>query len=241
MNTTLTEAQQLVKGVLLQDKTGSSVEKIFFPPFPFISGVSELLPEAGSFSAGAQNCSEHAKGAYTGETSAAMLQSVGCRYVLVGHSERRSYFKESDAQLVSKIKEAFGHQLSVVFCFGEQLAERSANSHFETVKQQLENVLRQFQASDLDKMVLAYEPVWAIGTGETASPAQAQEMHQYVRACISSLFSEEVGKAIPILYGGSCNAQNAKELFACSDVDGGLIGGASLKVDDFCTIIASFS
>lgn len=241
MNTTLTEAEQLVKGVLLTDKSESSVEKIFFPPFPFIGKVSELLPAQGSFFVGAQNCSEHTKGAYTGETSAAMLASAGCQYVLVGHSERRSYFKESDQQLVMKIKEALQNQLNVVFCFGEQLAERKAGKHFDTVKTQLESVLREFDAKAFGNMVLAYEPVWAIGTGETASPAQAQEMHAFVRTCVAGIFSEQAAQSVPVLYGGSCNAQNAAELFACPDVDGGLIGGASLKAEDFCKIIASFS
>jgi triosephosphate isomerase len=239
MNTTLAEASQLVNGIL-ENAPQNGVEKIFFPPFPFAKPVADLISGKSGFSAGAQNCSEHAKGAYTGEVSAAMLASVGCRYVLVGHSERRTYFKESGEQLVMKVKEALANHLQVVFCFGEQLAERKSNKHFDTVKQQLEEVLSQFKEPDTGNVILAYEPVWAIGTGETASPQQAQEMHAYVRKCIASIFSENVAADIPILYGGSCNAQNAPELFACPDVDGGLIGGASLKADDFCKITTSF-
>src|SRR6218665_710100 len=240
MNTDLAEAGQLVKDII-ENAPENGVEKIFFPPFPFVKTVADLLSGKSGFDAGAQNCSEHAKGAYTGEVSAGILASVACRYVLVGHSERRTYFKESAEQLAMKIKEAFGSGLRVVFCFGEQLAERKSNRHFETVKQQLEEVLTEFKETDLENMILAYEPVWAIGTGETASPQQAQEMHAFVRACLASVFSEKAAAAMPILYGGSCNAQNAPELFACADVDGGLIGGASLKAADFCKITASFS
>lgn len=239
MNTTLAEAGQLVKSIL-EHAPENAVEKIFFPPFPFVNTVAGLIPGKKGFAVGAQNCSEHNKGAYTGEVSAAMLASAGCAYVLAGHSERRTYFKESGEQLVMKMKEALHAGLQVVFCFGEQLAERKSNAHFDTVKQQLEEVLNQVKEADLEKVILAYEPVWAIGTGETASPQQAQEMHAFVRKCIAAIFSEKAAAAIPVLYGGSCNAQNAAELFACPDVDGGLIGGASLKAEDFCKITASF-
>jgi len=160
--------------------------------------------------------------------------------VLVGHSERRTYFKESTSQLVLKIEQALLHDLSVIFCFGEQLADRKSNTHFDVVQAQLKDVLTGFSVDKMEQLVLAYEPVWAIGTGETATPAQAQEMHAYVRKTVSEIFSESVATQIPILYGGSCNPLNAKELFACQDVDGGLIGGASLKAEDFCKIVDSF-
>jgi triosephosphate isomerase len=168
-----------------------------------------------------------------------MIASVGGKYVLVGHSERRTYFQESDEQLTKKIQQALKNHLVPVFCFGEQLAERKSNRHFETVCSQL-NVLKNFSKQEVTQFILAYEPVWAIGTGETATPAQAQEMHAYVRKCVEQLFDASVASNITILYGGSCNAQNAKELFSCADVDGGLIGGASLKAEDFCKIINSF-
>jgi triosephosphate isomerase len=169
-----------------------------------------------------------------------MLRSVGCNYVLVGHSERREYFKETKEQLTAKIKQAHTNDLIPVFCFGEKLVERKSKIHFEVVGQQLKDVLNNFEEKDLKKIILAYEPVWAIGTGETATPAQAQEMHAYIRQTIKEMFTADAAMNISILYGGSCNAQNAHELFSCPDVDGGLIGGASLKADDFCKIIYSF-
>ncbi len=240
MNTSLKEAIDLINTVKLNSKEFSEVEKIVFPPFTFLKNATDLLEDEKTFFVGAQNCSEHVKGAYTGEVSAAMLTSVGCKFVLAGHSERRTFFNETDAQLVAKIQHAFENDLNVIFCFGEQLEERKSGKHFETVKQQLENVLKHFSETQLNKIYLAYEPVWAIGTGETATPEQAQEMHAYIRKVIGQLFSATAANTIPVLYGGSCNAQNAKELFSCADVDGGLIGGASLKADDFCKIIASF-
>ena len=240
MNTTLEDAGQLVSDILENLPPQAAVEKIVFPPFPFLKNVAQLLAHADNFYLGAQNCSEHAHGAYTGEVSAGMLRSVGCQYVLIGHSERRMYFKERDEQLVLKIKEALHQGLKIIFCFGEQLTERKSNIHFDTVTAQLQAVLSHIPEQDMNRLILAYEPVWAIGTGETATPAQAQEMHAFVRNCVAGLFSEKMAQGLSILYGGSCNAQNARELFACQDVDGGLIGGASLKAMDFCKIAASF-
>ncbi|MCC6371639.1 MAG: triose-phosphate isomerase [Bacteroidia bacterium] len=240
MNTDLNEAIVLVNSIKQQATKYKDVEKVIFPPYLFLTELSEILDGEANFATGAQNCSEHSKGAFTGEVSANMIASVGCAYVLVGHSERRTYFNESNNQLIAKINQALENNLKVVFCFGEQLAERKSNLHFETVKQQLEEVLQHFPKEKLNDLVLAYEPVWAIGTGETATPQQAQEMHAYVRKVLSGIFGAEVANQLSVLYGGSCNAQNAKELFACPDVDGGLIGGASLKADDFCKIIDSF-
>ncbi|MDP1802941.1 MAG: triose-phosphate isomerase [Bacteroidota bacterium] len=240
MNTNLDEALSLITEIKKGSEQFSDIEKIIFPPFTFLKDANDSLVNESTLFVGAQNCSEHSKGAFTGEVSAEMLNSVGCKYVLVGHSERRTFFKESDEQLISKIQNALKNNLQVIFCFGEQLEERKSGKHFETVKKQLENVLKNFSESELNKMYLAYEPVWAIGTGETATPQQAQEMHAYIRKIIAELFSPSLAQNIPILYGGSCNAQNAKELFLCADVDGGLIGGASLKAADFCKIISSF-
>ncbi len=241
MNTSWLEAFDLATAIKNKSEKIKGVEKIIFPPFPFLQMVKEIVKEEGDFYIGAQNCSEFQKGAYTGEVSAAMLRSLGCDYALVGHSERRQFFNESSTQLIAKINQAIENNLSVIFCFGEQLSDRKNNSHFETVNKQLLEVLSYFPKDQLPKLVLAYEPVWAIGTGETASPAQAQEMHAYVREQLASIFSKEDANELSILYGGSCNAQNAAELFACADVDGGLIGGASLKAEDFCTIMSSFS
>lgn len=239
MNTSFPEAMKLTKEIL-SAQTSDNVIKILFPPYTFLQGVTEEVNQKKNFFTGAQNCSEFEKGAYTGEISAAMINSLGCKYVLVGHSERRMYFKESSEQLRAKIEQALKQDLTVVFCFGEQLSDRKSNLHFETVNRQLTEVLEKFSTVQVGNFILAYEPVWAIGTGETASPQQAQEMHANVRECINKLFGNSTASNISILYGGSCNAANAKELFACKDVDGGLIGGASLKSEDFCKIINSF-
>jgi triosephosphate isomerase (TIM) len=241
MNTTLEEAVELVRGVQAGAKNTPLVEKILFPPFPFLKTVSDLLIEDQDIVTGAQNCSAHERGAYTGEVSAAMLKSVGCSYVLVGHSERRQYFGENSGLLAMKIKQALGHELKVIYCVGEQLSERNAQSHFMVVKSQLSEVLQGLTPENAENIVIAYEPVWAIGTGVTANTTQAQEMHGLVRETLAQIFSKEIASNMPVLYGGSCNAQNAKQLFAEADVDGGLIGGASLKPEEFSHIIRSFS
>lgn len=240
MNTLHAEAITLAKDILTMTRLVQDVEKIIFPPFPFINDVALLLQSEAGFSTGAQNCSAYEKGAYTGEVSSAMIQSVGAEYVLVGHSERRAYFKEDAEVLVAKVHQALAKNLNVVYCFGEVLSERKAEQHQAVVKKQLQEVITQVPKEKMNHMVLAYEPVWAIGTGETASPAQAQEMHGFVRQCLVEIVDAETAARMPILYGGSCNAQNAKDLFACPDVDGGLIGGASLKPQEFATIIKAF-
>jgi triosephosphate isomerase len=239
MNLTVPEAEQLVGDVIKNSSDAKNVEKIFFPSLALVHSVISAAKNSG-FKVGAQNCNEHDKGAFTGEVSATMLSSVGCEYVIVGHSERRIYFHEADAMLVLKLKRVLENKMCPVFCFGEQLTQRKTEKHFDTVGIQLHEVLKNFSQQEVGKMILAYEPVWAIGTGETATPAQAQEMHAFIRRTIKEMFDVEVALNIPILYGGSCNAQNAKELFSCADVDGGLIGGASLKAEDFCKIIHSF-
>lgn len=241
MNLDETSALDLVKALLDGTQAVDGVERVLFPPFPFIKAVSELLSAERHFLTGGQDCSAHAQGAYTGEVSAHMLRSVGCRYVLVGHSERRRYFNETAEQLRQKIDRALENNLSVVYCVGELLAERKAGKHIEVVQQQLNDVLAAVSPQQSNQLVLAYEPVWAIGTGETASAAQAQEMHAALRSGLAKLFTADIAANMSILYGGSCNAGNAEELFTCPDVDGGLIGGASLKADEFCSIINTFS
>jgi triosephosphate isomerase (TIM) len=240
MNINLIESTDLIKKIIAESEKNNLVEKIVFPSFPFLKSANDLLSNAVNFFVGAQNCSEHGEGAYTGEVSCNMLKSVGCKYVLVGHSERRLYFTESNEQLALKINQALTNQLKVIFCIGERLSERKQDLHFETVKKQLHDVLIHFPKDKISNLVIAYEPVWAIGTGETATPKQAQEMHACIRNTLAEIFSEKTASEISILYGGSCNAQNAPELFACADVDGGLIGGASLKSTEFCKIINSF-
>lgn len=236
MNKTLQEGLELVSAI--SKNTGDdSVTKIVFPPFPIIFPLAATLGLNNNLFVGAQNCSEHASGAFTGEVSAAMLNSIGCKYVLIGHSERRQYFGESSTVSAKKIKLANENNLKVIYCVGERLTERKTNKHLDVVKTQITEGL---QSLNPENIIIAYEPVWAIGTGETASPEQAQEMHSHIRNELKKIFGEEAAKNTSILYGGSCNAQNAKELFACADIDGGLIGGASLKADDFCKIIQSF-
>lgn len=240
MNLNWVEAFDLVSAVKEKSRDIQDVERVIFPPFPYLQMASVILEGEKDFFIGAQNCNEHEKGAYTGEVSATMIRSAGCGYVLVGHSERRMYFKENDQQLILKIEQALKNNLNVIFCFGEQLNERKSGQHFKTVETQLREVLSHYPQDKTDRLVLAYEPVWAIGTGETATPQQAQEMHAFVRKTVAGLFSEKVASGMTVLYGGSCNASNAKDLFSCADVDGGLIGGASLKADEFVQIMKSF-
>ena len=189
---------------------------------------------------GAQNCSEHSSGAYTGEVSASMLQSIGVNYVIIGHSERRIYFNETNQVIAKKINEAIRSNLQPIFCCGEQLAERETNNHFNIIENQLEEGLFHLSATNFEKVIIAYEPVWAIGTGITATSNQAQEMHYFIRNLIATKYNTTIANNCSVLYGGSCNALNAKELFSEPDVDGGLIGGASLKATDFIEIANSF-
>lgn len=240
MNKTLQEAESLVQGIISKLNEFDEVIKILIPPFPYIANIRQLTAGQQTIFTGAQNCHHEASGAYTGEVSASMLASVGCSYVIVGHSERRLYFKEQDNQLVAKIKETLKQGMKPIFCIGETLEERKSKTHFSVITNQLKNVLQHFNIEEITNFIIAYEPVWAIGTGETATAAQAQEMHAFIREILADLFDSSLATQIPLLYGGSCNAQNAAELFACPDVDGGLIGGASLKADDFCKIIYSF-
>ncbi len=240
MNKSLQEAQTLVEMITPQVNDFDEVTKIIIPPFPYLYPVNELIANKANFYLGAQNCHTNANGAFTGEVSANMLNSVGCSYVLVGHSERRQYFKEKDADFVLKIREALKNNLQPIFCIGETIYERKTDNHFKAVTEQLTAVVKKFSIEEFSKFVLAYEPVWAIGTGETATSQQAQEMHAFIRNLVADIYDSAVAANVSILYGGSCNPQNAQELFACKDVDGGLIGGASLNADDFCKIIFSF-
>jgi triosephosphate isomerase len=181
-----------------------------------------------------------ANGAYTGEISAAMLKSVGIQTVILGHSERRAYFNETDELLAKKVDAALENNIRVIFCFGEELADRKANNQETVVKDQIANALFHLEDSAFNNIVLAYEPVWAIGTGETASPEQAQDMHQFIRQTLADKYNNEVANNVSILYGGSVKPANAKEIFSKPDVDGGLIGGAALKADDFFAIVNAF-
>ena len=239
MNKTLQEGIELATAI--RDRVHNpSCRVVIATPYIHLASVSEAL--CGSqVAVAAENCADHAAGAYTGEVSAAMVASTGAKYCIIGHSERRQYYLESYEMLASKVRLALDNQLFPIFCIGEVKEEREANCQNEVVKSQLDGSLFMLDETDFRKVTLAYEPVWAIGTGLTATPEQAQQMHKYIRSLVRERYGEQVAEDTTILYGGSCNAQNAANLFANSDVDGGLIGGASLKVDDFLTIIAALN
>lgn len=236
MNKNLEEGLELTKAVL--DK----VEKprglvVLAPPFPLLREVGKMLKVRKNFHLSAQNCHHEEKGAYTGEVAAGMLTSVGAEFVILGHSERRQYFKENNTTLARKVDLAMAAGLRPIFCCGEPLSIREQETHVGYVAKQLKKSLFHLQDHDFRKVVIAYEPIWAIGTGRTATTEQAQEMHAAIRVLIAKRYGTVVAEGTTILYGGSCNAQNAPELFRQPDVDGGLIGGASLKADDFAAII----
>ena len=238
MNKTLQEGIELAKEINeFFEKNPTGAEVIIAPPFIHLADVSRVL---SSVSLGAQNAAAETSGAYTGEVSAEMIRSAGAIYVILGHSERRSYFKEDDTLLHRKIKLVLEQELKPIFCCGEVLAERESGNHFKVVGEQIETSLSGLTTAELSNIIIAYEPVWAIGTGVTASPEQAQEMHAYIRGLIKDKFGEASADDMTILYGGSCKPSNARELFANPDVDGGLIGGAALKADDFIAIVRSF-
>ncbi len=238
MNTSLAEALSLIGQVnfSVQQQTHPLLQTIIAPPYVWLTEATRIVGSTNGLQVAAQNCHHEKSGAYTGEVSAAMLASCGVTSVIIGHSERRQYQRESHAELVQKITRCFEEQLQVIYCVGETLEERDTNRHFETVKRQLHEVLGKINAEHASSVFVAYEPVWAIGTGKTAGPDQAQEMHAFIRKEIEAIWNAEVAQNTSILYGGSCNSGNADALFSCADVDGGLIGGASLKADEFAMI-----
>lgn len=216
-------------------------EVVICPPYILLGALSELAKESNNVSTGSQNCHQKESGAYTGEVSATMVKSAGAEYVILGHSERRQYFGENEALLAEKVNIVLANNLKPIFCIGETLTERNDGSYFEVIKKQLEGGLFHLSADDFAKNVLAYEPVWAIGTGLTATPEQAQEIHAFIRKEIAAKYGQAVADELTILYGGSCNPKNAADLFSQPDIDGGLIGGASLKARDFLDIIKTFN
>ncbi|MDD5570993.1 MAG: triose-phosphate isomerase [Bacteroidales bacterium] len=242
MNNTFEEGVKLTNEIieLSKNKTDKNVGIILCPPFFFLQKCVELIKNNSQISVGAQNCHSEIKGAFTGEVSATMLKSVGVKYVIIGHSERRSYFKEDNIFLSKKVKQVLATGLFPIYCCGETLPERESGKLFDIIKTQIEGGLFDLSKEDFLKTIIAYEPVWAIGTGVTATSEQAQEMHEFIRKLIIQKYGSDVAGETTILYGGSCNSKNAKELFANKDVDGGLIGGASLKSQDFIDIVNSF-
>jgi triosephosphate isomerase (TIM) len=241
MNKTLEEANVLASEILgmVTDEVKGDVKVIFCVPFPYLLTIKNQVGKNSRISVAAQNCSEHEWGAYTGEVSAPMLKSLGINYVVLGHSERRQYFGEDAKLLAKKVDVALKHGIQPIFCCGEPLEVRERNEHESLVKKQIEESLFHLDAASVQKIIIAYEPVWAIGTGKTASSQQAQDMHAVIRKHLAGKYGQAVADSITIQYGGSVGAANAKELFACPDVDGGLVGGASLKSRDFTEIIKS--
>ena len=224
----------------LIDKLRNDVEAqvIVAPTFINLASAVDHL-EFTNIAVAAQNMSQFESGAYTGEISADMLKSIGVNIVIIGHSERRAYFHETDFILADKVTTALSHNMTVIFCFGEELKDRQNNQHFNIVENQLRDGLFHIKDKNWEQIVLAYEPVWAIGTGETASPEQAQEMHRFIRETVRQRFGSTIAEDVSILYGGSVKPENAKEIFSKPDVDGGLIGGAALKASDFAAIVSS--
>ena len=241
MNKTLQEGLSLSKDLkeLLDNKT-INCEVVIGTPYIHLSEVAKAV-EGSKIQVAAQNCANKESGAYTGEISVSMIASTGANHVILGHSERRAYYNETPELLKEKVVLALSENLTPIFCFGEVLDERESGKHFEVVAAQLKDSLFDLSKEDFAKIVIAYEPVWAIGTGKTASAAQAQEMHAFIRQTLTDKFGKEIADNTSILYGGSCNAGNAKELFSNPDVDGGLIGGASLEADKFLPIIEAFN
>jgi len=241
MNKTLQEGIAFINELqtVLADRDTINCEIVIGAPFIHLAAATALLHDK-KIGIAAQNCADKSSGAYTGEVSALMVASTGAKYVILGHSERRAYYGETDTILKEKVLLALENELSPIFCIGEVLDERESGRQNEVVRAQIENALFNLSKEDFSKIILAYEPVWAIGTGKTATPAQAQEMHAFIRNTIEGKYGKEVAEDTSILYGGSANASNAKELFSNPDVDGGLIGGASLDVEKFLPIINAF-
>lgn len=241
MNKDLQEGLSLAKELNdLLKNTKVNCDVVIGTPFIHLASVCAAV-DTSILAVAAQNCADHTSGAYTGEVSAAMVKSTGASCVILGHSERRAYYGETNDMLKTKVQLALENGLTPIFCIGEVLEEREAGKQFEVVETQIKESLFELSAEDFGKIVLAYEPVWAIGTGKTASSEQAQEIHAFIRNVVREKYGVDVADNCSILYGGSCNDKNAKELFSNPDVDGGLIGGASLKADTFMGVIAGFN
>lgn len=240
-NETFNQADDLINDIAegLRAFDSTDVDVIVCPPFPYLELVQDAAEDV-EFFVGAQNVSKFDNGAYTGEVSAQMLQSMNVDYCIVGHSERRKYFFETNQDVAEKVNKLLALDITPIVCVGESLEDREAGKHFDVIKEQVSQGLFHLSAEAMKKVIIAYEPVWAIGTGKTATKEQAQEIHAFIRKMLAEKYSDDTAQEISILYGGSCNAKNAKDLFAQQDVDGGLIGGASLKAADFIEIAGSF-
>lgn len=240
-NELFSQADELINDIAegLREFDNTDVDVIVCPPFPYLELVGDASEDV-EFFVGAQNVSKFDNGAFTGEVSAKMLQSMNIDYCIVGHSERRKYFNETNQDVAEKVNKLLEADINPIVCVGESLEQREAGTHFELIRSQVSEGLFHLDCEQIKRTVIAYEPVWAIGTGKTATKEQAQEVHAFIRAMLAEKYSDDVAHEVSILYGGSCNAKNARELFAQTDVDGGLIGGASLKAADFIEIARSF-
>ena len=240
MNLNIIDGISLIEAILKRLSLKKKIEVVFAPSFVHLYKVAEMCADVNFVSTSSQDCSSREKGAFTGDVSAAMVVSSGARYVILGHSERRSNLNETNEILREKVGQALLNGLQVIFCCGESLDQREGRVHFEWIRSQISESLFHLSAEEFDKIVIAYEPIWAIGTGVTTSSNQAQEVHSFIRTIIKDKYGGVVAQNTSILYGGSCNPSNAVELFSQQDIDGGLIGGASLKADDFIAITNSF-
>lgn len=241
MNLTYAEAMSLTDSLVDSFDDNGNCSIILGAPYIYLHELVSRIQSQPFFSIASQNCSDQEKGAFTGEISAFMLSSIGVEHVIIGHSERRILFNEDDVIIARKIKKATEHGLIPVFCCGEELEQRKSGSHFSKVESQLTKGLMHLDESQISECIIAYEPVWAIGTGVNASPEEAQEMHAFIRKKTSERYGKKVADEVSILYGGSLTPMNAREIFNCPDVDGGLIGGASLKSEDFLSIITTMN
>lgn len=243
MNKSFDEGMALVSELsnMIKDEYHGSAEVVIIPPSLYINSVSRMVADFNNISSGAQNCSNHASGAYTGEISATMIKSCGGKYIIIGHSERRQYFGETNDWLAKKIDAVLAENLNPIYCVGETLEERESNVHFDVLTKQVSEGLFHLNAEQMAEVVIAYEPVWAIGTGKTASTAQAQEVHAFIRNLVKEKYSIEVSNNLTIQYGGSVKAENAVELFSAPDIDGALVGGAALQSRSFADIIKAMA
>ncbi|WP_309608827.1 triose-phosphate isomerase [Flavobacterium sp.] len=236
MNKNAEQTEDLINELIDKLPTDTDVKVVIAPTFVNLASAVDHT-EFTNIRVAAQNMHQAEGGAFTGEISADMLKSIGVNTVILGHSERRAYFHETDALIANKVETALKHEMTIIFCFGEELKDRSTNSHFNIVEGQLRDGVFNLPESAWSNIILAYEPVWAIGTGETASPEQAQEMHEFIRETVRKQYGSQVADDVSILYGGSVKPDNAKEIFSKPDVDGGLIGGAALNANDFVGIV----
>ncbi len=240
MNLDREASLNLMNGILKLINVDVQVEVIISPPFTFLYELSELVRDRNNIFLSSQNINSNHSGSYTGEVSSAMVRSLGVEYTIIGHSERRKYFNENNLVIKEKVDISIKNSLNVIFCCGEEIMHRKKGIHFDWIKKQIEDSLFHLTDTEIRDLIIAYEPIWAIGTGETASPVQAEEMHKFIRSLINSKYGKEISESISILYGGSCNPDNARDLFSMKNIDGGLIGGASLDSNSFVKIIESF-